>query len=103
MMDKLSEIWREVYSIIRALMRLVFLTIAMFASGVHVVLFTRTEIFNVEMRGMPLLCDREKLGDQISFVDSLCLNNQDLLDYADEQMEKDGKFPPSDDDDGTDI
>lgn len=102
-MDKLSEFWGETYSIVRALIRLVFLTIAMFASGIHLILFTRVEICNLEMRGMPLLVDRKKLGDQISFVDSLCLNNQDLLDFADEQMRQNGELPPDDDEGDHDI
>ena len=68
-------------------------------SGVHIILFTRTEICNVEMRGMAWRCDREKMHDQLSFVDRVCLENPDLLDYADEQMRKDGELPPPDTDD----
>ena len=101
-MDRLSEIWGEIYSILRALIRFFFLTVAMVASGLHIILFTRTELCNVELRGMPLLVDRRKIGDQISFVDSLMSNNVDLLDYADEQMRKEGELPPPADDDDDD-
>ena len=98
-MNNIREFLAEASSAIIALLRLVFLTCAMFASGVHIVLFTRTEVCNIEMRGMPWRCDREKVADQMSFVDKLCLDNPELLDFADEQMGKEGKFPPLDDDD----
>ena len=98
-MNRLHEIMAEVFSAVVALLRLVFLTCAMFASGVHIVLFTRTEVCNIEMRGMPWRCDRERDMSTLSFIDKICLENPDLLDYADEQMEKDGKLPPTDDDD----
>ena len=101
-MNKLSEIWGNIYSACVALLRLIFLTLALFASGVHVVLFTRTEVCNIEMRGIAWRCDREKIGDQMSFVDKLCLDNPELLDYADEQMGKNGDLPNIDDDDEED-
>ena len=104
-MSRFSEIMAAIFSAVVALLRLVFLTCAMFASGVHIVLFTRTEVCNIEMRGMPWRCDRERDMSTLSFVDRLMVDNPDLLDYADEQMEKEGKFPPADDDDddGMDI
>lgn len=97
-MNKMREILSEVGSVIVALIRLLFLTCAMFTSGVHVVLFTRTEVCNIEMRGMPWRCDREKMADQMSFVDKICLENPELLDFADEQMKNEG-FPPDDEGD----
>lgn len=98
-MNKLREILSEVGSVIVALIRLLFLTCAMFTSGVHIVLFTRTEICNIEMRGMPWRCDREKMADQMSFVDKICLENPELLDFADEQYRQEGKLPPEDEGD----
>lgn len=95
-MNKVKEILDETGSIIVALIRLLFLTFAMVTSGIHVVLFTRTEVCNIEMRGMPWRCDREKMADQMSFVDKICLENPELLDFADEQMRKDGELPPED-------
>lgn len=84
----------ELLSIIIALVRLVFLTFAMLTSGVQIILFTRTEVWNMEMKGMPWRCDREKMADQMSFVDKICLENPDLLDFADDQMRNNGDLPP---------
>ena len=102
-MNRFHEIMSDIWSAVVALIRLLFLTCAMFASGVHIVLFTRTEICNIEMRGMPWRCDREKVADQLSFVDKICLENPDLLDYADEQMRQNGELPPDDDEGDHDI
>ena len=102
-MKRFHEIMSDIWSAVVALIRLLFLTCAMFASGVHIVLFTRTEICNIEMRGMPWRCDREKVADQLSFVDKICLENPDLLDYADEQMRQNGELPPDDDEGDHDI
>lgn len=102
-MNRFHEIMSDIWSAIVALIRLLFLTCAMFASGVHIVLFTRTEICNIEMRGMPWRCDREKVADQLSFVDKICLENPDLLDFADEQMRQNGELPPDDDEGDHDI
>ena len=102
-MNRFHEIMSDIWSAIVALIRLLFLTCAMFASGVHIVIFTRTEICNIEMRGMPWRCDREKVADQLSFVDKICLENPDLLDFADEQMRQNGELPPDDDEGDHDI
>ena len=95
----MREILSEVGSVIVALTRLLFLTCAMFTSGIHIVLFTRTEICNIEMRGMPWRCDRENMADQMSFVDKICLEKPELLDFADEQYRQEGKLPPEDEGD----
>ena len=99
-MDRIREVLDEIASIIVALVRLIFLVFAMITSGMHIVLFTRTEICNIEMRGMPWRCDREKMADQLSFVDSLCISNPELLDYADEHPDAP---PPADDEGDMDI
>lgn len=98
-MSRLTELLGEIGSIIVALLRLAFLTCAMVTSGIHIVLFTRTEVWNVEMKGMPWRCDREKLEDQMSFMEKTLLNNPELLDYADEHTE----LPPDIDEGGNDI
>lgn len=98
-MSRLTELLGEIGSIIVALLRLAFLTCAMVTSGIHIVLFTRTEVWNVEMKGMPWRCDREKMNDQLAFVDKICLENPELLDYADEHTE----LPPDIDEGGNDI
>lgn len=100
MFERIKEIFEEILSIIIALVRLIFLTLAMFTSAVQVILFTRTEVWNIELKGMPWRCDRDKMDDQISFVDSLMSNNPDLLDFADEQMRKDDDLPPDIGDEG---
>ena len=99
-MNQIVSFIEEFYSIIIAIIRLLFLVCATIASGLQIILFTRTEICNIEMRGMAWRCDREKMADQISFVDKICLENPDLLDFADEQMQKEQKgLPPEDEDD----
>ena len=92
--ERIKEFFEEAFSIIVALIRLIFLTFAMLTSGIQIILFTRTEIWNMEMKGMPWRCDREKMADQMSFVDKICLENPDLLDFADEQMRNNGDLPP---------
>lgn len=94
-MDKIREVLDEIASMIVALARLIFLVFAMITSGIHIVLFTRTEICNIEMRGMPWRCDREKIEDQMSFIEKACLQNPELLDYADAHPDT---SPPSDED-----
>lgn len=98
-MSRLIEFLQFCVSIVVALFRLFFLMCAMFTSALHLILFTKTEIYNVELRGQPLLCDRQKFADQLSFIDSLCISNQELLDYADEHTE----LPPDTDEGGNDI
>ena len=100
-MNRLKEIIADIFgylfSVLVACLRLCFLTVNMFISGLHIIIFSHTEICNVEMKGQPLLYDRDKTLDQMSFVDSLMSHNPDLLDFADEQMRKDGELPPEDD------
>ena len=98
MTSRLSEFLGEIYSVIIALVRIIFLTAAMVTSAVHVALFARTEICNIELKGMPWRCDRLKEMQNLAFIDKICIENPDLLDYADE-------YPDvhSDDDDDEDI
>ena len=99
MIDKLNEFWGEISSVVIALVRLVFLTFAMVTSAVHITIFTRTEVCNIELKGQPWRCDREKIEDHMSFIEKTCIENQDLLDYADENS---GDLPPIDDSDDDD-
>ena len=101
--EAVSDIFWYFLSVLIALARLIFLTLAMFTSALHITLFTKTELCNVELRGQPLLCDRRKLKDQISFVDKVMIENPELLDYADEQMRQNGELPPDDDEGDHDI
>jgi hypothetical protein len=69
----------------------------MVASGIHIILFSETEICNIEMKGMPLRHQREKDMENLAFVDTLLVNNPELLDYADAHPDMP---PPGDEDDG---
>ena len=98
-MNRVVDFLEAFISIVIALCRLFFLTCAMVSSAIHIILFSETEIYNIEMKGMPLRHQRKKDMQNLAFVDSLMINNQDLLDYADEDMRKNGELPPEDDDD----
>ena len=98
-MNKIIDFLEAFVSIIIALCRLFFLTCAMVSSAIHIIIFSETEIYNIEMKGMPLRHQRKKDMQNLAFVDTLMINNQDLLDYADEHQDA----PPEDDDDDEDI
>ena len=87
MRDFLYEFFSTTCSILIALLRLMFLTAAMLTSSVHVILFTRTEVCSIDLKGMPLRCDRERDMQNLSFIDKVCLQNPDLLDYADDNSD----------------
>lgn len=95
-MDKLKELCGDILSVLVAILRLLFLTCTMFVSSIHLILFAQLEITNVELRGVAWRSRREKDMRTLSFIDHLCIENPDLLDYADEQMRKDDELPPED-------
>ena len=82
-MSRVNEVLETVWSIIIAVLRFFFLMIALIPSGLHVIFFTRTEICNIELKGLPYRCDREKIANTLSFVDKMCLENPELLDLPD--------------------
>ena len=92
MIAKINEFFDTLMSTIIALIRFFFLILTFITSGIHIILFTRTEICNVELRGQPFRCDREKIANTLSFVDKMCLENPELLEFADNP-------PPSEDED----
>ena len=92
MIEKIKELLSAFMSVVIALSRLLFLALSLLVSGAQLVIFSRMEICNVEMRGQPWLCDRDKLKDQISLMDRLCVENPELLDYAEQQANE----PPQD-------
>ena len=96
-MYRLNELAGNIWSIAIAILRLLFLTCNMLISGLHIVLFSKTEICNVEMQGLPWRCDRDKMNEQISFVDKLYRDNPDLVDIDPEHIED---IHPEDDDNG---
>lgn len=98
-MDRLKELCGDIFSVIVAILRLLFLAGTMLISSLHLILFSQLEITNVELRGMAWRSRREKDMRTLSFIDHLCIENPDLLDYADEQMRQEGELPPPADDD----
>ena len=82
-MNAINEVFETVLSITIAILRFFFLVIALIPSGLHVIFFTRTEICNIELKGLPYRCDREKIANTLSFVDKMCLENPELLELAD--------------------
>ena len=101
-MDKLKELYGDIFSVLVAILRLLFLTSTMFISSLHLILFSQLEITNVELRGMAWRSRREKDMRTLSFISKICLENPELLDYADEQMREEGELPPPVDDDDDD-
>ena len=82
----------NIWSIFVAITRLLFLTFNMLISGLHLIIYNKIEICNVEMQGLPWRCDRDKMNEQISFVDKLYRDNPDLIDPEDLH-----DLPPEDD------
>lgn len=80
MLERVKDFVDTFISTIRAIIRLGFLGVCFLTSGLQIILFTRTEICNLEMRGQPLRCDMDKMDEKLSYVDKLMLENPDLLD-----------------------
>lgn len=79
-MERVKDFMDTFISTIIAIIRLCFLGVCFLTSGLQVILFTRTEICNLEMKGQPLRCDMNKMDEKLSYVDKLMLENPDLLD-----------------------
>ena len=88
-LEWLHDFFVSLLSALIALARLVFLTLSLFVTGVQIVLFTRTEICNIEMRGQAWRCDKEKLADTLSFVDKIALENPELFEMTDNELPED--------------
>ena len=96
LMEILEEFFKSLYSMTIAIVRLFFLCATLLMSGLQIVIFTRTEVCNLEMKGMPWRCDRQKMNDQLAFVDKMYLENPDLFEGGETN------FPPEDTEDGED-
>ena len=94
-MNSLQNFGISFLSLLIAIARFFFLIISLIPAGIQVILFSRVEICNVEMQGLPWRCDRDKMNEQISFVDKLYRDNPDLIDPEDMH-----DLPPEDDDNG---
>ena len=68
-----------------ALSRLVLWTVLFFFSGLQRTLFLRGEVVCVEFKTIPLKCDREDTGEKLAYLDKLCLENPDLVDFEGEE------------------
>lgn len=83
MRDKLNELMGNIWSIFVAIVRLFFLIISLIPAALQIILFQKVEVCNIEMQGLPWRCDRDKMNEQISFVDKLYRDNPDLIDPDD--------------------
>lgn len=99
MIERVKEFLNVFTSAVIAILRLLFLAVGLIASGLHLIIFSRLEICNIELKGLPYRCDREKDMQNMAFIDKLVLENPDLLDYADDQRAKDDRDLPSQFDD----
>ena len=67
--------WYALRDVIIAILRLIMLQLVLFVTGLHHVLFNRTEVSNIQLMVIPQRRDRERL----EFVDDLKANNFDLI------------------------
>lgn len=82
------------FSYIVALLRLVFLVLVLIISGTHKILFNRVEISEITVQIKPLRCDIEEMGEKLSYIDKMCMENPDLIsaseDFPDDDLFFDG-------------
>ena len=88
-----------------AFARLIAWMLVLFFSGAQQIIFNRTEICHVESRGIPILCDREGMLNNLSYIDKLKEENPDLADIfeeepSDEELENIEFESEEDDDEG---
>lgn len=76
--------WSALRDVIIAILRLLMLQLILFVTGLHHILFNRTEISNIQLMVIPQRRDR----DRLSFVEDLRANNFDLI--------KNSPLPPAD-------
>ena len=83
----MSEFLSVFFSYVLALLRLPFLIVLFIVSSIQQVLFEGCEVVNVEMKVIPLRCDRQKAADNVAYIDKLCYENPDLAEMTDENSE----------------
>ena len=76
--DKIKWFFGNISSYAIAIARLLFWEVLLLFSGLQQILFTRTEICGIDLRGQPLRCDREDICDKIAYMDKLKEENPDL-------------------------
>lgn len=98
LLPKVERFFAVLFSYIRAVLRLLVWQVLMFFSGLQQIFFMRTEVVGVELKGLPLLCDREDLDDKLSMMEKLCIENPDLMGISGE-MPDDIDYPMDDSED----
>ena len=96
-MERLKEIGRDIFSIIVAILRLLFLTCTMFISSLNLILFAQLEIVNIELRGQAWRSRRERDMRTLAFLDKMVIENPELLDMPEGELPED--LPDSSDED----
>ena len=71
----MKNFWNAFRDILIAILRLIMLQLVLFVTGIHHILFNRTEVSNISLALIPQRRDRERLA----FVDDLKANNLDLV------------------------
>ena len=76
--DRCLYCFHTLVSYLIAIARLFFWELLLLFSGLQQILFTRTEICGIDLRGLPLRCDRDDIIDKVSYMDKLKIENPDL-------------------------
>ena len=96
-MNKVAEKLEELWSILIAVVRLMFLTCVMFMSGLQIILFNGLEICNVDLKGMPLRYRIRRNEENLAFIDKMVIENPELLDIPEGELPDDLPNPNDDD------
>ena len=96
-MNRIIEFLEEIGSILIAIIRLIFLTCVMLLSGLQIILFNQLEIYNLEMKGMPLRYKIKRDQANLAFIDKMCIENPELLDIPEGELPDDLPNPNDDD------
>lgn len=94
MWEKISWKFKELGSILIAVIRFIILLISIFFGGLQIILFQRTEIAMIDLRGCAWRCDCENDVEKLSLIDKLTTENPDLT------TQEDINIPKEDDDSG---
>ena len=87
--SSMKKIFKVFMSYVIAVLRLLMWTVLFFLSGLQRTLFVRSEVCGVDFKAMPLRCDMEDTDDKLAYIDKLCLENPDLIEIADDDLDKD--------------
>ena len=68
-----------------AIVRLLFWVVILFFSGLQQILFMKSEIANIDLRTIPLWCDRKDIMDNLAYIDKLSIENPELVEAAEDE------------------